>query len=71
VRIGEADNLAGIAGVGENFLVTRKGGIKNDFAAPAGASARRAAVKDSPVFERENRATDSRLRQLVLPYVSS
>jgi len=66
VRIGEADNLAGVAGIGEDFLVTGKAGIKNDFAAPAGASSRRAAVKDSPVLQRENRATCGVLLQCVL-----
>jgi hypothetical protein len=63
--------LAGIAGVGENFLITGEGGIENKFAATAGAGARRAPVKDSPVFERENRANCGVLRQFVLLVVSS
>ena len=67
VRIRQADNLAGIAGIGENFLVTSEAGIENDFAAAARASARRTAVKDSSVLERENRATCEGLRQCVLP----
>jgi len=67
VRIREADNLAGIAGIGENFLVTSEAGIENDFAAAARASACRTAVKDSSVLERENRATSEGLRQCVLP----
>ena len=53
MRISEADNLAGVAGVGKDFLVAGERGIENDFAAPAGSSARRATVKDSPVLERE------------------
>jgi hypothetical protein len=53
VRISEADNLAGVAGVGENFLVTGKAGIKNDFAAAARDRAGRAAVKYAPVFQRK------------------
>ena len=57
VRIREADDLAGVARIGENFLIAGEAGVKNDFAAAAGASARRAAVKDSSVLERESRAT--------------
>jgi hypothetical protein len=50
VRIGETDDLPGVAGVGENFLVTGEAGIENDFAAAARDSAGRAAVKSAPVF---------------------
>jgi hypothetical protein len=50
VRIGQADNLPGVTGVGENFLITGEAGIKNNFAAAARDRARRAAVKDAPVF---------------------
>ena len=57
MRIGEADDLPGIAGIGENFLIAGKAGIENDFAATARASARRAAVKYSSVLERESRAS--------------
>jgi len=58
--------LAGITWIGENFLVPGNTGIENDFAAAARSSARRAAFKYSPVFERENRATCRVLRQCVL-----
>jgi hypothetical protein len=57
VRIGEADNLAGVAGVGENFLISGEAGVENDFAAPARDGAGRAAVKDAPVFQRERRGS--------------
>jgi hypothetical protein len=57
MRIGEADNLARIARIGEDFLVTSKAGIENDFAATTGTSARRTAVKYSSVLERESRAS--------------
>jgi hypothetical protein len=57
VRIRQADNLSGIAGVGENFLVTGEAGIENDFAAAARDRARRAAVKYAPVFQREDRGS--------------
>jgi hypothetical protein len=66
VRIGEADNLAGITGVGEYFLIAGESGIKNNFSATARASAGRAAVKYASVFQRENRAPCALLRQCVL-----
>jgi hypothetical protein len=50
VRIRQANNLPGITGVGENFLVTGKAGIENYFAAAARDRARCAAVKNAPVF---------------------
>jgi hypothetical protein len=53
MRIREANNLARVTGVGENFLVSGKAGVKNDFAAAARDRAGRAAVKYAPVFERE------------------
>src|ERR1700735_385188 len=62
VRVSEADDLAGITRVGENFLVTGEAGIKNDFSAAARASAGRAAFKYSSVFPRQNRATCDLLR---------
>src|ERR1700676_123075 len=54
VWIGEADNLAGIAGIAENFLIAGEAGIKNDFAAAPRAGACSAPVKESSVLEREN-----------------
>ena len=71
VGISEADNLAGVTGVGENFLVAGKAGIKNDFAAAAATCARRAAFKYSSVFEREYRAVSVRRLQCVLRRDSS
>ena len=53
MRIGEANNLPGVAGVSENFLVTGEAGIENDFAAPARDCAGRAAVKYAPIFQRK------------------
>ncbi len=66
VRIRQAHDLAGVARIGEDFLVACEAGVENDFAAAARASARRAAVKDSPVFERESRANFGGLGQCVL-----
>jgi hypothetical protein len=45
VWIGEANNLAGVTWIGENFLVPGEAGIKNDFAAAARNRAGRAAIK--------------------------
>jgi hypothetical protein len=53
VWIGQTDNLPGVAGVRENFLVSGEAGIENDFAAAARNRAGRAAVKYAPVFQRE------------------
>src|SRR5438093_12452102 len=71
VRIGQTDDLSGVAGVGENFLVTGEAGIENDFAAAARNRARRAAVKDAPVFQRECRGSVLNLAQWGLPFFSS
>ena len=54
VRIGQADDLAGITGIGKNFLIASERGIKNDFAAAARLSAGRTAFKYAPVLERQN-----------------
>ena len=54
VRIGQADNLARIARIGEDFLISGEAGIENDFAAAPGDRSRGAALKNSPVFERKN-----------------
>jgi hypothetical protein len=54
VGVGQADNLAGVTRVGENFLVSGKTGIKNDFAAAPGERTPAAAVKNAPVFQRQN-----------------
>ena len=67
MRIGQADDLTGIAGVGENFLVTGEAGIENNFAAAARDCARSAAVKNAPVFEGESGGSVLNFGQLVLP----
>jgi hypothetical protein len=54
VGIGEANDLPGVAWVGENFLITGKAGIENNFAAPTRNSAGGATVKYAPIFERED-----------------
>jgi hypothetical protein len=71
VRIGQAYDLPGIAGVGEDFLVTGEAGVENDFSTAARDGTRRAAVKDAPVFQREYRGSMRNFGQWVLPYFSS
>jgi len=71
MRIGQANDLPGIAGVGENFLITGEAGIENDFAAAARDRARRTAVKYAPVFQREYRGSVLNFGQWILPYFSS
>jgi hypothetical protein len=55
VRVGQADNLSRVAGVGEDFLIAGETGIENNLAAATRASAGRAPVKEASVLERENR----------------
>jgi|SRR5690349_24730808 hypothetical protein len=54
MRIGQADNLPGIARIAEDFLITGETGIKNNLAAAPCAGAGSTPVKGSPVLEREN-----------------
>jgi hypothetical protein len=66
VGIGQADNLPGITGIGENFLVTGEAGIENDFPAPAGPGSRCASMKYSPVFKRKRGGLSGSVRQRIL-----
>jgi hypothetical protein len=66
VRISEANNLAGVTGVGENFLITGEAGIENDFAAAARDGARGATVKYAPVFQSESGGSVLNFVQCVL-----
>jgi hypothetical protein len=54
VGIRQADNLAGVTRIGENFLIPGEAGIKDDFAAAPDGCSRRAAMKNAPIFERKN-----------------
>ena len=67
MRIGEADNLSGVTGVSENFLVTGEASIENNFAAAARDGARGASVKEAPVFQREGRGSVLDFCQWSLP----
>ena len=58
--------MSGVAGVGENFLITGEAGIENDFAAAARDSARSTAVKYAPVFQRKSGRSVLNFGQCVL-----
>jgi hypothetical protein len=66
VWISQANNLPGIARVGENFLISGEAGIENDFAAAARNCAGRAAIKYAPVLERQSCGTMQNLGQCAL-----
>ena len=66
VGIRQADDLAGVTRIGENFLISGEAGIENDFAAAPGNRSRCAALKYSPVFEGENSLPCFRFRQWTL-----
>ena len=67
VRVSKADNLPRVTWVGENFLITGKAGIENDFAAAARDGAGGASVKEAPVFQREGRGSVLDFCQWSLP----
>jgi hypothetical protein len=71
VRVGEANNLARIAGVAEDFLVAGEAGIKNDFTAAARDRAGSAPAKNSSVLEREHGRAYLYFRQRFLQQLSS
>jgi hypothetical protein len=66
VGIGQAYDLASVAGIGENFLITGEAGIENDFAAAAREGTGSPAVKYAPVFERKYGGSMQNFRQMVL-----
>jgi hypothetical protein len=65
--IGQANNLAGIAGISKNFLVTREAGIENNFAASPNLCSGGAALKYSSIFKRECGVWYGLLCQRILP----
>ena len=67
VRIRETNDLPGVTWVRENFLITGEAGVENNFAAAARDRASSAAVKDAPVFQREDRGSVRNFGQCVLP----
>ena len=66
MRICQANDLPGVAGVGEYFLISRKAGIENNFAAAARDRAGCTAVKYAPVFQSEGGRSVLNFGQCVL-----
>ena len=66
VGIGQTNNLPGVAGIGEHFLIAGEAGIENNFSAAARDRASRAAVKYAPVLERQNCGSMQNFGQCVL-----
>ena len=66
VWICQANDLPGVAGICEDFLITGKAGIENDFAAAARNGAGRAAIKYAPVLERQSCGTMQNFGQCAL-----
>jgi hypothetical protein len=62
----QANNLPGVAGIGENFLIAGETGVENNFAAAARDRAGRAAVKYAPVLERQNCGSMQNFGQCIL-----
>jgi len=66
VRISQADNLAGVTWIGENFLISGEAGVENDFAATPRNRSRCAPMKNAPILERKNSLPCFCFRQCVL-----
>jgi hypothetical protein len=66
VRVGEANNLSGVAWIGENFLISGEAGIENSFSAPAGFRTGGTSNKNSPVFQRKRGGLSSLKWQRIL-----
>jgi hypothetical protein len=66
VRIRQADNLARITRISENFLIAGEAGIKNNLSTAPGNGSRGTAIKNSPVFERKNSLSCFCFRQWIL-----
>src|SRR5215469_3413771 len=63
--IRQNDDLSGVGGIGENFLVSGDGSIKNDFAVAFAFGAVAFASEDSTVFQRKD-SLHSRSEQWIL-----
>ena len=55
--IGKRDDLAGVGGIGEDFLVTAHGGIENDFSYRAADGADSLTLENRSIFKRKNGRT--------------
>jgi len=54
LRIGEDDDLAGIRGIGEDFLIACDGGIEYHLARPLDGRTKTTALEDRTVFQGED-----------------
>ena len=54
-RVGHADHLAILGGIGQNFLISGHGGVKDDFARGFTGAGKGLAGEDRSVFEGQNR----------------
>ncbi len=61
LRVGEDDDLAGIGGVGEDFLVAGERGIEDDLAGALGGRTKAPALEDGAVFQGEDCRVQFRL----------
>ena len=61
LRVGEDDDLAGIRGIGENFLIAGERGIEDHFARAFGGRTKAAALEDGSVFQGEHCRVQFRL----------
>lgn len=66
MRVGEANNLSGVARVGEDFLISGEAGVENSFSATARFSSRGASNKNSPVFQRKRGGLSDLMGQRIL-----
>jgi hypothetical protein len=66
VRVSQADNLARVTRIGEDFLVSGEAGVENDFAAAPGDRSCGTAMKNAPIFERKNSLPSFSFRQWTL-----
>ena len=63
LRVGENDNLPGIGGIGEDFLVPGNSGIEDNFAGTFGGRTKTPAFEDRAVFQGE----DCRIQVTLVP----
>ena len=61
LRVGENDDLAGIGGVGEDFLIAGDSGIEDYFAGAFGGRTKAPALEDGAVFQGEDCRVQFRL----------
>ena len=64
LRVGENDDLPGIGGIGEDFLISGDRGIEDDFAGPFGGRTKTPALEDGAVFQSQ----DCRIQSAVPPW---